>query len=66
MIALAAKLRPAPRLRLGPARADDAAAMGAILSDWVDETDWMVRVRSRADEARLARDPSVASSISTP
>jgi GNAT superfamily N-acetyltransferase len=50
------KLRPAGRLSLGPARPADAPAIGAILSDWIDETDWMVRVHRREEEQVFARD----------
>lgn len=50
------KLRPAGRLSLGPARPADAAAIGAILSDWIDQTDWMPRIHKRDDEMRFAAD----------
>lgn len=55
------KLRPAMRvpsrrLRLGPARPADAPAIGTILSDWIDETDWMPRIHKREDEQAFARD----------
>lgn len=48
------KLRPAGWLWLGPATPDDAPAIGRILSNWVDETDWMVRIHRREDEQRFA------------
>jgi len=48
------KLRSAGRLSLGPATPDDAPAIGRILSNWVDETDWMVRIHKREDEQRFA------------
>lgn len=48
-------LRPS-RPVLGPARPADAPAIGAILSDWTDETDWMVRIHSREDERHFAAD----------
>ena len=41
---------------LGPARPADAAAIGAILSDWIDETDWMPRIHKREDEQAFAAD----------
>ena len=50
------KLRPAGRLQLGPAKAADAAAIGAILSDWIDDTDWLPRIHKREDEQAFARD----------
>jgi GNAT superfamily N-acetyltransferase len=54
---------------IGTARADEAWALGAILSDWVAATPWMPRLHSREDDAgfvagliaagqvRTARDP---------
>ena len=41
---------------LGPARDPDAPAIGAILSDWIDETDWMPRIHKREDEQAFAAD----------
>ena len=41
---------------IGPARATDAPAIGEILSDWIDETDWMPRIHKRADEQLFAAD----------
>jgi GNAT superfamily N-acetyltransferase len=35
--------------QLRPARTQDMEACAAILNDWIDETDWMPRVHSRAD-----------------
>jgi GNAT superfamily N-acetyltransferase len=35
------------------ARPDDAEALGAILSDWIDETPWMPRLHSREDDAEF-------------
>lgn len=46
--------RPAGRLRLGPAKPEDAAQIGRILSDWIDETDWMPRIHRREEERRFA------------
>ena len=34
-----------------PAAPDDAPAMGAILSDWIDATPWMPRIHTRAEDA---------------
>jgi GNAT superfamily N-acetyltransferase len=48
------KLRPAGRLSLARARPEDAPSIGRILSDWIDETDWMVRIHKREDEQRFA------------
>ncbi|MEM8978927.1 MAG: GNAT family N-acetyltransferase [Pseudomonadota bacterium] len=39
-----------PTLTLCPAEPHDSAAMGAILSDWIDTTDWMPRLYSRAQD----------------
>ena len=36
--------------RLDEARVEDAAALGEILSDWIDETDWMPRLHTREDD----------------
>jgi L-amino acid N-acyltransferase YncA len=41
-------------LRLRPARPEDAPALGAILSDWIDETDWMPRLHSRDEDHGFA------------
>jgi L-amino acid N-acyltransferase YncA len=41
-------------LRLRPARPEDAPALGAILSDWIDETDWMPRIHSREEDMGFA------------
>lgn len=41
---------------IGPARASDAPAIGNILSDWIDETDWMPRIHKREDEQHFAAD----------
>lgn len=54
MRVLREKLRPAGRLSLRPARPEDAPAIGRILSDWIDETDWMPRVHKREDEQHFA------------
>ena len=35
---------------LRPARPLDAGTVGAILSGWTDETDWLPRVHSRAED----------------
>ena len=50
--AVATRARPT----LGPARPTDAPAIGAILSDWIDETDWMPRIHKREDELAFAAD----------
>lgn len=54
MRVLREKLRPAGRLSLRAARPEDAPAIGRILSDWIDETDWMPRVHKREDEQSFA------------
>lgn len=41
---------------VGRARPADAPAIGAILSDWIDETDWMPRIHKRAEEQAFAAD----------
>ena len=41
---------------LDRARPTDAPAIGAILSDWIDETDWMPRIHKREDEQAFAAD----------
>ena len=33
-----------------PARDSDADAIADILSDWIDETDWMPRIHTRAED----------------
>ncbi|GKY87298.1 GNAT family N-acetyltransferase [Sinisalibacter aestuarii] len=48
------RLRPAGRLSVGPARPDEAPAIGDILSDWIDETDWMPRIHRRDEEQGFA------------
>lgn len=35
---------------LRPARLDDAPAIAAILSDWIDETPWIPRVHTRQED----------------
>lgn len=35
---------------LRPAAPLDAGRVGAILSGWIDETDWMPRIRTRAED----------------
>ena len=50
------RLLRAIRPVIGTARATDAPAIGAILSDWIDETDWMPRIHKRADEQAFAAD----------
>jgi len=41
---------------IGAARPADAPMIGAILSDWIDETDWMPRIHTRAQEQVFAAD----------
>jgi GNAT superfamily N-acetyltransferase len=36
---------------IGPARPDEDAVLGAILSDWIDATPWMPRLHSREEDA---------------
>ncbi len=50
------RLRPATRVRIEAASPGDAAAIGEILSDWIDETPWMPRIHTRAQEQAFARD----------
>lgn len=50
------RLFRAVRPVVGAARPADAAAIGAILSDWIDETDWMPRIHKREDEQAFAAD----------
>lgn len=42
-------------VRLGRARRFEAWAVSAILSGWTEEAGWLPKVRSRAEERRLAR-----------
>lgn len=43
-------------IRLRPARDLDAGAVGAILSDFIDDTPWMPRIHTRAEDlAHAAR-----------
>lgn len=37
-------------IHLRPARSTDAGAVGAILSEFVDTTDWMPRIHTRAED----------------
>ncbi|PYE82416.1 GNAT family N-acetyltransferase [Pseudoroseicyclus aestuarii] len=41
-------------MRLEQARAEDAPALGALLSDWIDETPWMPRIHTRDEDADFA------------
>ena len=50
------RLFRAVRPVIGAARSADAPAVGNILSDWIDETDWMPRVHKREEEQRFAAD----------
>lgn len=54
MRVLREKLRPAGRVSLAAAKPEDAPAVGRILSDWIDETDWMPRIHKREDEQHFA------------
>jgi GNAT superfamily N-acetyltransferase len=36
--------------QVAPAHLDDAPRLAEILSDWIDEADWMPRLHSRADD----------------
>jgi len=42
--------------RLRPARPTDAGAVGAILSGFIDDTDWMPRIHTRAQDLSFAGD----------
>ncbi len=44
------------RVLIGPARPGDVRAIGAILSGWVDETDWLPRIHTRAEDQNHAAD----------
>lgn len=35
---------------IAPSSIDDAPRLASILSDWIDRTDWMPRLQSRADD----------------
>lgn len=50
------RLLRASRPVIGAARPVDAPAIAAILSDWIDETDWMPRVHKREQEQAFAAD----------
>ena len=39
-----------PAIRIAPARPEDAAACARIMSDWIDETPWIPRVHTRAED----------------
>lgn len=41
--------------RLRPATAQDTDRIGAILSDWIDDTPWMPRLHTRAEDTGFAR-----------
>ncbi|MGX9357104.1 N-acetyltransferase family protein [Roseobacteraceae bacterium S113] len=41
-------------VQLRPARSTDAGKLGAILSAFIDETDWMLRLHSRAEDVAFA------------
>lgn len=38
------------KVQIEPARADDAAAIADILSDWIDATPWMPRIHTRDED----------------
>jgi GNAT superfamily N-acetyltransferase len=40
-------------VRLRPAVVEDAAVLGAILSDWIDTTPWMPRLHTRDEDTRF-------------
>ncbi len=46
--------RPAITPAIAPARPEDAPAIAAILSGWTDETAWLPRVHSRAEDREHA------------
>lgn len=54
MIFLRQRLPGSARPILAPARPSDAPAIGTILSDWIDETDWMPRIHRRSGEQAFA------------
>lgn len=56
MMRMGFRTRMRARIAIGPARPSDAPAIGAILSDWIDETDWMPRIHKREDEQTFAAD----------
>ncbi len=41
-------------LQIGPARPEDSPQIGNILSGWIDETPWMPRVHSHAEDQEHA------------
>ena len=41
---------------IGAARAGEVAALGRILSDWIDETPWMPRLHSREEDRAFVAD----------
>lgn len=43
-------------LKIDTARPNDAGPLGRILSDWIDETPWMPRLRSRDEDRRFVAD----------
>lgn len=43
-------------LTIDTARPEDAEALGGILSDWIDETPWMPRLHSRAEDRGFVAD----------
>ncbi len=45
----------APGLIIAPATPEDAPAISAILSGWIDETPWMPRVHSHDEELGFGR-----------
>lgn len=42
-------------LTLQPATLDDAAEIAHILSAWIDETDWMPRIHTHAEDQKFGR-----------
>ena len=42
--------------RLDEAQVSDGAALGGILSDWIDETEWMPRLHTREEDRAFCLD----------
>ncbi len=49
--------------RLDEGRPEDGDALGAILSDWIDETEWMPRLRTREEDRAFCLDLIAAGQV---
>ena len=49
--------------RLDEAQPGDAGAMGTMLSDWIDETEWMPRLHTREEDREFCLDLIAAGQV---